>query len=56
MHPPAPDSTQPYFSSWLTQQLVDRYRPGVVFGGGLKIRTTLDPELRPRRSTRSAGG
>jgi penicillin-binding protein 1A len=45
VHPPRPDSSQPYFSSWLTQQLVDRYRPGVVFGGGLKIRTTLDPEL-----------
>ena len=43
--PPKPDSDQPYFSSWLTQQLVDRYRPGVVFGGGLKIRTTIDPEL-----------
>jgi penicillin-binding protein 1A len=45
IHPPRPDSSQPYFSSWLTQQLVDRYRPGIVFGGGLKIRTTLDPEL-----------
>jgi penicillin-binding protein 1A len=45
VHPPRPDSSQPYFSTWLTQQLVDRYRPGVVFGGGLKIRTTLDPEL-----------
>ncbi len=45
VHPPRPDSSQPYFSSWLTQQLVDRYRPGVVFGGGLKIRTTVDPEL-----------
>jgi penicillin-binding protein 1A len=43
--PPKADSSQPYYSSWLTQQLVDRYRPGVVFGGGLKIRTTLDPEL-----------
>ena len=45
VHPPRPDSQQPYFSSWLTQQLVDRYRPGVVFGGGLKIKTTLDPHL-----------
>jgi len=45
VRPPRPDSDQPYFSSWLTQQLVDRYRPGVVFGGGLRIRTTLDPEL-----------
>ncbi|HEY1357503.1 MAG TPA: transglycosylase domain-containing protein [Thermoleophilaceae bacterium] len=43
--PPRPDSDQPYFSSWLTQQLVDRYRPGLVFGGGLKVRTTIDPEL-----------
>ena len=45
VHPPSPESTQPYFSSWLTQQLVDRYRPGRVFGGGLTIKTTLDPEL-----------
>ena len=43
--PPRPDSEQPYFSSWLTQQLVDRYRPGIVFGGGLRIRTTIDPSL-----------
>jgi penicillin-binding protein 1A len=43
--PKEPDSDEPYFSSWLTQQLVDRYRPGVVFGGGLKIRTTIDPPL-----------
>jgi len=43
--PPRPDSSQPYFSSWLTQQLVDRYRPGVVFGGGLRVRTTIDPQL-----------
>src|SRR5215211_7362211 len=39
------DSSQPYFSSWLTQQLVDRCRPGVVFGGGLRVRTTIDPQL-----------
>jgi penicillin-binding protein 1A len=45
VHPPSPESSQPYFSSWLTQQLVDRYRPGRVFGGGLTIKTTLDPEL-----------
>ncbi len=45
VRPPRPDSEQPYFSSWLTQQLVDRYRPGLVFGGGLRIKTTLDPEL-----------
>ncbi len=43
--PASVDSRQPYFSTWLTQQLVDRYGPGLVFGGGLKIETTLDPEL-----------
>ncbi|MEX2253654.1 MAG: transglycosylase domain-containing protein [Thermoleophilaceae bacterium] len=45
VNPPRPDSDQPYYSSWLTQQLVDRYGSGRVFGGGLKIKTTLDPEL-----------
>jgi penicillin-binding protein 1A len=45
VRPPRPDSSQPYFSTWLTQQLVDRYRAGRVFSGGLKVRTTLDPEL-----------
>ena len=43
--PPQPDSDQPYFTSWLTQQLVDKYRASAVFSGGLKVRTTLDPEL-----------
>jgi penicillin-binding protein 1A len=43
--PPRPDSTQPYFSDWVTQQLVEDYGAGQVFAGGLKIKTTLDPEL-----------
>ncbi|MEJ7718231.1 MAG: penicillin-binding transpeptidase domain-containing protein [Thermoleophilaceae bacterium] len=43
--PPRPDSDEPYFSTWVTQQLVDRYGPGRVFGGGLKITTTIDPVL-----------
>jgi len=42
---PRPDSLQPYFTTWLTQQLVDRYGSGRVFGGGLKVTTTLDPVL-----------
>jgi penicillin-binding protein 1A len=45
INPPRVDSKQPYFSTWLTQQLVDRYGPGLVFGGGLKVQTTIDPEL-----------
>ncbi len=43
--PPQPDSRQPYFTSWLTQQLVDRYNAPAVFSGGLEVQTTLDPEL-----------
>jgi penicillin-binding protein 1A len=45
VNPPLPDSRVPYFSTWLTEQLVALYRPGVLFGGGLKIKTTIDPEL-----------
>ncbi len=39
---PKPESTQPYFSTWVTQHLVDRYGAADVFGGGLKVKTTLD--------------
>jgi penicillin-binding protein 1A len=53
--PPALDSDQPYFSSWLTQQLVDRYGAGLVFGGGLKIKTTIDTELQARAEQAIAG-
>jgi penicillin-binding protein 1A len=42
---PHPDSTQPYFSSWVTQQLVERYGAGAVFGGGMKVTSSIDPEL-----------
>jgi penicillin-binding protein 1A len=46
VRPPRPDSRVPYFSSWVTQQLLDRYRStGLVFGGGLKITTSLDSDL-----------
>ncbi len=45
IQPPQPHSNQPYFTTWLTQQLVDRYGPGAVFGGGLDVTSTLDPEL-----------
>ena len=53
VRPPRPDSEQPYFSSWLTQQLVDRYRPGVVFGGGLQDQDHARPRAAGRRR---AGG
>ena len=53
--PPQPDSNQPYYSTWVTQQLVDRYGPGTTFGSGLKIRTTLDPALQKAAEQAVAG-
>ena len=58
--PPAENSAAPYFTSWLRQQLVDRYGAGEAFGGGLQIRSTLDLELQNQveeivASRRSAG-
>jgi penicillin-binding protein 1A len=43
--PPELDSSIPYFSTWVTQQLVERYGAGKVFGGGLEVTTTVDPAL-----------
>ena len=43
--PPEIDSQAPYFTSWLRQQIVDRFGPGKAFFGGLKIKTTLNLEL-----------
>ena len=31
-----------YFTSWVEQQLVERYGPSRVFDGGLRVKTTLD--------------
>jgi penicillin-binding protein 1A len=45
IHPPAENSAAPYFTSWLRQQLVDRYGAGEAFGGGLQIVSSLDLEL-----------
>jgi penicillin-binding protein 1A len=53
--PPQPDSADPYFSTWVTQQLVDRYGAGATFGSGLKIRTTLDPQLQKAAEQAIAG-
>jgi penicillin-binding protein 1A len=46
--PPAENSAAPYFTSWLRQQLVDRYGAGEAFGGGLQVRSSLDLELQNR--------
>jgi penicillin-binding protein 1A len=42
---PTLDSEAPYFTSWLRQQLVDRYGPQKAFFGGLTVHTTLDLSL-----------
>ena len=43
--PPNTESQEPYFTSWMTEHVLSLYRPGKVFAGGLKVRTTIDPEL-----------
>jgi penicillin-binding protein 1A len=53
--PPDSESEQPYFTSWMTQQLVDRYGAGLVFGGGMKIKTTINPELQAAAEQAVAG-
>jgi penicillin-binding protein 1A len=50
LQPPAEDTTYPYFTSWIKQQVVDRLGGGqegarLAFEGGLRVRTTIDGEL-----------
>jgi penicillin-binding protein 1A len=45
IEPPRLDSRAPYFTSWLRQQLVERYGAAKSFFGGLKVKTTLDLRL-----------
>ena len=45
IEPPQIDSQAPYFTTWLRQQLVDKYGAGKAFFGGLKVKSTLDLSL-----------
>ncbi len=45
IEPPSVDSEAPYFTSWMRQQLVDRFGAAKAFFGGLKVKTTLDLRL-----------
>ena len=45
IEPPSLDSEAPYFTSWMRQQLVDRFGAAKTFFGGLQVKTTLDLEL-----------
>jgi len=40
-----PGARAPYFANYVTDQLVARYGAGKVFGGGLKVTTTIDLAL-----------
>ena len=42
----------PYFTNYVEQQLIDRYGSGRVFGGGLRVKTTID--LNVQRFARQA--
>ena len=42
----------PYFTNYVEQQLIDRYGSGRVFGGGLRVKTTID--LHVQRFARKA--
>jgi len=40
--PPSVDTKAPYFTTWVSQQLVDHFGARRAFEGGLRVRTTLD--------------
>ncbi len=42
---PGTERTAQYFVNYVKQQLVDQYGPSMVYGGGLKVKTTIDLEL-----------
>ncbi len=42
---PSVDSKAPYYTSWVRQQLVDRFGAPKTFFGGLRVKTTLDLDL-----------
>ena len=53
--PPDVESEQPYFTTWMTEHLIDEYSASVVFGGGLDVKTTIDPELQTAAENAIAG-
>jgi penicillin-binding protein 1A len=42
---PATQGKAPYFTNYVKEQLVDRYGPQRVFGGGIRVQTTIDLTL-----------
>ncbi|MBU3691811.1 MAG: hypothetical protein FGM38_07220, partial [Solirubrobacterales bacterium] len=43
--PPSLDTRAPYFTTWVSQQLVEEFGPRRAFEGGLEVKTTLDEDL-----------
>jgi penicillin-binding protein 1A len=52
VHLPSRRGPAPYFTNYVEQQLIDRYGSGRVFGGGLRVKTTID--LHVQRFARKA--
>jgi penicillin-binding protein 1A len=42
---PAVQGKAPYFANYVNEQLIDRYGPRRVFGGGIRVQTTIDLTL-----------
>ena len=42
---PATERTAHYFVNYVKQQLIDQYGASMVYGGGLRVRSTIDLEL-----------
>ncbi len=49
--PPRVATKTPYFTTWVSQQLVDKFGPRRAYEGGLSIRTTLDLDLQQAANT-----
>src|SRR5690606_16576896 len=43
-----PRNVSPYFTSYVLRQLLDRYGDEMVYGGGLRVYTTLDLDLQAK--------
>ncbi|MFM9126200.1 MAG: transglycosylase domain-containing protein, partial [Solirubrobacterales bacterium] len=49
--PPSVDTRSPYFTTWVSQQLVEQFGPRRALEGGLEIKTTLDMDLQNAAQT-----
>ena len=50
--PPSVDTKAPYFTTWVSQQLVEQFGARRAFEGGLRVRTTLDLDLQNAAAAR----